>query len=303
MPVLADIGADLNISPDEIERRINHRTKAIIPVHLAGLPCEMSAIWSLAKAKNLMVIEDAAHAIGSEYRGVPIGGGASAAVVFSFYATKNLVSGEGGMVTTRCQDLDSRMRMLSLHGMSSSAWNRYHQSGSWSYTVEECGFKYNMSDIMASIGLQQLRRLDAMTDRRRQIAEIYNQAFANEPALEIPPTRDDSVHCWHLYILRLNLKLLTIDRDEFIEQMKALQIGCGVHFIPIPLHPLYRKGLGEMDCPRAIAEFPRLVSLPLGSRMTADEANRVVDAVKHIVGKGLKQTSPATLVLSGAGAP
>jgi dTDP-4-amino-4,6-dideoxygalactose transaminase len=283
-PVLVDIDETLNLDPRLLARHITPRTKALLPVHIGGLPCDMQAIWEAARAQNLYVVEDAAHATGSLYQGVPIGGGESDAVAFSFYATKNLATGEGGMVTTNSEQLYDRMKILCLHGISRDAWDRYSEKGNWYYEVVECGFKYNMSDIMAAIGLVQLRKLEKMTARRIEIAGLYNEAFREIPELQLPPDRADSRHCWHLYILRLNLDRLTIDRAQFFNEMRDRGIGCSVHFIPIPLHPYYRKVLEMRDpCTRALAEYPRLLTLPLYSRMTDDDIQRVIEAVRDVV--------------------
>lgn len=293
-PVLADIGPDLNIDPAAIRRAITSRTKALIPVHLGGLPCNMQEIWKIADQYGLKVIEDAAHAAGSLIAGVPVGGGRSDAVAFSFYATKNLSTGEGGMVTMRDAELERRMRSLCLHGISRDAWNRYTEKGNWYYEVVECGFKYNMSDIMAALGLIQLRKLEQMTGLRIEIARRYNEAFGDMREIQLPPDRDGDRHCYHLYILRLNLEQLGIDRARFIDEMRNRGIGCSVHFIPIPLHPYYQTKLDPRTdtpcekpmrdpCASALSEYPRLVSLPLYSNMTDDEVGRVIDAVREIV--------------------
>ena len=283
-PVLADIDDTLNISPGRVRATITPKTKAIVPVHVAGLPCEMNTIWDIGRQHNLAIVEDAAHAAGSIYRGSPIGGGPSDAIAFSFYATKNLTTGEGGMVTTNSEDLFDRMKILCLHGISRDAWDRYSEKGNWYYEVVQCGFKYNMSDIMAAIGLVQLHKLEKMTARRIEIAGLYNEAFREIPELRLPPDRPDSRHCWHLYILRLNLDRLTIDRSQFFNEMRDRGIGCSVHFIPIPLHPYYRKVLEMRDpCTRALFEYQRLLSLPLYSKMTEDDVARVIDAVRDIV--------------------
>ena len=282
--VLADVGEDLNLDPEAIARAITPRTKAILPVHLAGLPCNMDAIWRLADQHGLEVIEDAAHAAGSCYAGRRIGAGESDAVAFSFYATKNLTTGEGGMVTTNSEALSDRMRISCLHGISRDAWNRYAEKGTWYYEVVDRGFKYNMSDIAAAIGIHQLRKLDRMNERRAEIARSYNDAFQDVPELEAPPDRADSRHAWHLYILRLNLHALDIDRGRFFEEMRARGIGCSVHFIPIPLHPYYRNVLEMRDpCSRALAEYPRSMSLPLYSGMADNDIRRVIEAVREIV--------------------
>lgn len=285
-PVLADIGPDLNISPEHIRTALTSKTKAIIPVHLGGLPCEMDQIWEIAREHQLKVVEDAAHASGSVYRGKAIGSGPSDAVAFSFYATKNLCTGEGGMVTTPSEELFRRMKVLCLHGISRDAWNRYTEKGSWFYKVEECGFKDNMTDIAAAIGLVQLRKLDRMNARRAEIAGRYNHAFGAMEEVQLPPVREDSKHAWHLYALRLNLEMLAIDRAQFFEEMKALGIGCSVHFIPIPLHPYYKRTLEMRDpCTLALSEYPRLLSLPIYSKMSDGEVERVIDAVKEIAAK------------------
>jgi dTDP-4-amino-4,6-dideoxygalactose transaminase len=283
-PVLADIGPDLNIDPAAIRRAITGRTRAVIPVHIGGLPCAMREIWDLADQYRIKVVEDAAHAAGAQIAGAALGGGRSDAVAFSFYATKNLSTGEGGMVTTHSADLERRLRTLCLHGINRDAWNRYAENGSWYYEVVECGFKYNMSDIMAALGLVQLRKLETMTQRRIEIARRYNDAFREMPELELPPDRAGVRHCWHLYILRLRLEKLAVDRAQFIEELRQRGIGASVHFIPIPLHPYYRATLPMTDaCARALAVYPRLVSLPLYSNMTDDEADRVIEAVRDIV--------------------
>jgi dTDP-4-amino-4,6-dideoxygalactose transaminase len=283
-PVLCDIGHDLNIDPAAIRRRLSPRTRAILPVHIGGLPCEMDEIWTIARERNLAVIEDAAHAAGTVYKDTPIGGGASDAVAFSFYATKNLSTGEGGMVTAPNQNLYERMKTLCLHGISRDAWNRYTERGNWYYEVVECGFKYNMSDIIAALGIHQLRRLEEMNARRAAIAGQYNSAFAHMSELELPPDRSDCKHAWHLYILRLNLEGLDIDRARVFEEMRDRGIGCSVHFIPIPLHPFYRKAVSMPDpCSRALSEYPRLISLPIYSKMTDDDVKRVICAVRDIV--------------------
>ena len=221
-PVLADIGPNGNIDPEQIERRITDRTRVIIPVHLAGLPCDMKRIWALAAKRGIHVIEDAAHAAGAFYDGRPIGAGsdadgeASDACVFSFYATKNLTTGEGGMITTHHTHFSETLRMFSLHGVSRDAWDRYSDLGHWSYDVLAHGFKYNMSDIQAAIGIHQLRKLDQFIDRRTRLAAMYNTAFAGIDELELPPDDASCRHAWHLYILRLNLRKLSIGRDELL---------------------------------------------------------------------------------------
>jgi dTDP-4-amino-4,6-dideoxygalactose transaminase len=289
-PVLADIGADGNLDVADVEAKISPRTKAILPVHLAGLPCDMERIWRLARQHNLYVIEDAAHAVGTRYRGFPIGAGLpeqglrSDAVSFSFYATKNLTTGEGGMVTTHDEQLLERMRRLCLHGISKDAWNRYSDKGNWYYEVVEAGFKYNLSDIQSAIGIHQLRKQESFIGRRRWIADRFNQAFSGCAQLELPPDSSDARHCWHLYVLRLRLDRLLVTREEFIRQLRELGIGCSVHFIPIPLHPAFRE-LSENPrnaCPRALELYPRIVSLPLYPDLTDSEVERLIDSVLEV---------------------
>jgi dTDP-4-amino-4,6-dideoxygalactose transaminase len=290
-PVLADVGKDGNIDPGSIGARIGVRTRAIIPVHLGGLPCDMDAIWEIARTHGLHVIEDAAHAIGSHYRGRPIGAGnpttgmRSDAVAFSFYATKNLTTGEGGMVTTHSEPLFDAMRVLCLHGISKDAWNRYSEQGNWYYEVEACGFKYNLSDIQSAIGIHQLRKQERFLEVRTRYAAIYQEELEDLDELELPPQYPWCRHSWHLYAPRLNLEMLEIDRHEFIRQLRIRKIGASVHFIPIPLHPFFAAmaKLPQNQCPEALKLYPRLVSLPLYPSMSEDEIRHVASAVRDII--------------------
>jgi dTDP-4-amino-4,6-dideoxygalactose transaminase len=295
-PVLADVRPDGNIDPDEIAKAITSRTRAIVPVHLAGLPCDMNAIWELAQRHGLFVIEDAAHAAGSHYEGRPIGmveaegTRASDAVVFSFYATKNMTTGEGGMITTARDSLAARMRMLSLHGMSRDAWNRYSQTGKWFYEVVDTGFKYNLTDIQSALGIHQLRKLDSFIATRTLYASIYNQAFAGMEELELPADGPHVRHAWHLYILRLKHGS-NIDRQELIDELHGRGIGTSVHFIPIPLHPFFaRLSLAGSRCPRATDLYLRTVSLPLYPAMTVEQVHRVAECVTDIVASSRGRT-------------
>jgi dTDP-4-amino-4,6-dideoxygalactose transaminase len=289
-PVLADIGPDGNIDPASIATRLTEKTRAIVPVHFAGLPCDMDAIWPLARRHGLDVVEDCAHAAGSFYKGAHAGaasrstGAHSAASVFSFYAVKNLTTGEGGMVLTHDEELASRMKILALHGISKNAWNRYSDRGQWGYEVLESGYKYNMSDIQSSIGIHQLRKLEGFIEARARFAGMYNELLADVEGVELPPDRADSRHAWHLYTLRLNLDKLEIGRDEFIEQLRDRGVGTSVHFIPIPLHPFFaaRAGLRQNQCPHALALYKRLISLPLFPAMTEAQVEYVAKAVKQI---------------------
>jgi dTDP-4-amino-4,6-dideoxygalactose transaminase len=301
-PVLADVGEDGNIDPDSITARITSKTRAILPVHLAGLPCDMNAIWTIARRHRLFVIEDCAHAAGSHYLGWPIGAGSpesgyySDAAAFSFYATKNLTTGEGGMVTTHDDNLLETMRMLCLHGINRDAWNRYTDRGNWFYEVLAEGFKYNLSDVQSAIGVQQLRKLEEFTAVRKRYADLYNELLGGCDLFELPTDRRESRHAWHLYMLRLNLGQLTIGRDEFIMALRERGIGTAVHFIPIPLHPFFAKFAErpENHCPRALALYPRLISLPLYPAMTEQQVHYVAEAVLEVAQEARKR--PAVMV-------
>lgn len=299
-PVLADIAPDGNIDPEQIRRRLTPRTRAIIPVHLAGLPCDMTSIWTLASRRGIHVIEDAAHAAGASYQGLPVGarsdagGLASDACVFSFYATKNLTTGEGGMVTTPHAEFAGTIRMLCLHGLSHDAWDRYAVKGNWRYDVLARGFKYNLSDIQAAIGIQQLRKLDGFIERRKRLASMYNAAFAEMDELELPPDDSRCRHAWHLYILRLNLNRLRISREEFVRDLREKGVSTSVHFVPIPLLRFFsRMPLSKYPCPRALELFPRIVSLPLYPAMTEEQVQRVAAAVREIVKRSARLTFAA----------
>jgi len=301
-PVLADVGPDGNIDPRSIQSRITPRTRAIVPVHLAGLPCDMNAIWKLAARHDLFVVEDAAHAAGALYHGAPIGGACppdgrrSDAVAFSFYATKNLTTGEGGMVTTHNQALAEKMRRLCLHGISKDAWNRYSETGNWFYQVLECGFKYNLTDIQSAIGLHQLAKLDGFVATRKRYAHIYNDAFADCEFVEPPPSeRRGCRHAWHLYIVRLKLEALSITRSEFMEELRKREIGASVHFIPIPLHPFFEQhaNLPHNQCPRMLDLYERIVSLPLYPAMTEEQVRYVAESSKEILTAARRKTMTA----------
>jgi dTDP-4-amino-4,6-dideoxygalactose transaminase len=309
-PVLADIGLDGNIDPEEIAKRITARTRAIIPVHMAGLPCEMKAIWELAQRHGLHVIEDAAHAAGAIYEGRPIGAGASDAVAFSFYATKNLTTGEGGMITTDRLALAEALRMLALHGVTHEAWDRYSDRGSWRYDVLAHGFKYNLSDIQAALGIHQLHKLDHFVERRALYARMYNDAFAGMEEVEPPPDNPRCRHAWHLYILRLNLRRLKIDRGKFIRELQQRGIGTSVHFIPIPLLRFFgRLPLAQCACPRALDLYPRIVSLPLYPAMTPEQVQYVARSVQELCesSRRVRFVAPrrqtATVAVSAGDAP
>lgn len=294
-PVLVDVEPDaLNIDPEQIECAITPRTKAIIPVHVGGLPVELEAIRAISARHGLQVIEDAAHAFPSSYRGRMIGSH-SDFTCFSFYATKTITTGEGGMVCTDSDEWAERCRIMSLHGISKDAWNRYSAEGTWYYEIVAPGFKYNMTDIAAAMGLTQLRKADRMCERRREIAEKFSRAFIDEPALQIPHDRADCQHAWHLYMLRLNLDQLRIGRAEFISELRERNIGTSVHFIPLHLHPYYRQtyGYAPGDFPVAHREYLREVSLPIYSRMCEGNVADVIDAVLDTVAANRSSISVA----------
>ncbi|HVG53721.1 MAG TPA: DegT/DnrJ/EryC1/StrS family aminotransferase [Vicinamibacterales bacterium] len=263
------------------------RIQAVIPVHIAGHPCESDALAAFARTHQLAIIEDAAHACSATYKGRPIGSatpGVRGTTCFSFYATKTLATGEGGMMTTDADDCAERVRMMSLHGISKDAWKRYTASGSWYYEIIAPGYKYNMSDLAAAIGLAQLRKVDAMRQRRADIAARYSEAFRRYDELEAPTVRPHVGHAWHLYTLRLNAGL-SISRDEFIEYLKDAHIGTSVHFIPLHIHPYYEAAFGYRpeDLPVAFQEYQREISLPIYSKMSDADVRSVIDAVSNVV--------------------
>lgn len=292
-PVLVDVEQDFNVSHDAIQAAITKKTKAIIPVHYAGQACDLKAIFEVAAQNKLPVIEDAAHAVGARYKDLMIGSDALQAShkdmqrvsVFSFYAIKNLTTGEGGMITTTDGDLAERMRLLSLHGMSRDAWQRYSSAGSWYYEVVVPGYKCNMTDIQAAIGIHQLERLNDFISVRTHYANLYDQAFSKMPEIEIPITHGDRSHAYHLYVIRLALDRLSIDRAQFIEELRGLNIGSSVHFIPVHLHPYYQATFGHSrgDFPMAEQIYDAIISLPLYPKMSEDDLHDVVDAVRYIV--------------------
>lgn len=294
-PILVDVYDDGNIDIQSAKASISSKTKVIMPVHYAGQACNLEEIYQLARDHNLAVVEDAAHAIGNHYRGHKIGSdsldelakGLPRITVFSFYATKNMTTGEGGMITTDNDELASRMRILSLHGMSRDAWKRYTSAGSWYYEVVEAGYKSNMTDIQAGLGLHQLKRLDGFVETRQKYAAFYDAEFAKIPEVSTPPVHQDRDHIYHLYVLRLDLEKLTIDRGQFIEELKEQKIGTSVHFIPVHIHPYYRDNLGYSRdaCANAASIYDSMLSLPLYPKMEQQDLIDVVNAVKHIVAK------------------
>lgn len=291
-PRFVDIDpSTFNIDPEAAAAVVNSRTRAIIPVHIGGHPAEMDPLDALATKHGLAVVEDAAHALPAAYRGTTVGSpragveGLKHLVCFSFYATKTMTTGEGGMICTNDERLADRCRLMALHGISSNAWNRYAAEGSWYYEITAPGFKYNMTDLAAALGVAQLARLDTMRQRREAIAMRYNAAFKDLPQLELPTHRPWVQHAWHLYPVRLHLDTLTVDRARFIEELKRRNIGTSVHFIPLHLHPYYRQayGLKPEDFPLATREYKREVSLPIYSAMTDGDVDDVIEAMAEII--------------------
>ena len=285
-PVLADIDPDtLNIDTEMIRGKITERTRAIVPVHFAGQPCDMDALFALAKEFNLRVIEDAAHAVGTEYKGKRIGS-LDTLSVFSFHPIKNITTGEGGMVCTRDEALAEEISLMKFHGMSREAWKRYESSGTPNYDIMLPGFKYNMMDIQAALGIHQLPKLDAFIARRTEIARFYNAAFADVEEVRTPGLVPyEHRHAWHLYTPLIRVEKLAIDRDRFMEELKRENIGTGLHFKAVHHHPYYRETLNIAPGELANADYAsdRILSLPLFPRMTMDDARDVVEAVKNVI--------------------
>jgi dTDP-4-amino-4,6-dideoxygalactose transaminase len=284
-PVLVDVEPDtLCMDPAAVEAAVTPRTKAILTVDYAGHPCDYARILETARRHGLSVVEDAAHALGASWQGRPVGSFATV-TAFSFYATKNLTTGEGGCAVTADAALAERLGLLSLHGMNRDAWKRYTATGSWYYEVTAPGFKYNLSDVLAAIGLAQLRRFDEMQRLRRERVARYDALLADLPEIRRPRSRADVVHAWHLYPIGLELERLTCDRARFIEELRAENIGTSVHFIPIHFHPHFRSTLPyrEGDFPVAEDAYRRAITLPLFPNMSERDVDDVCAAVRKVV--------------------
>jgi len=284
-PVLADIKAsDFNMDAGMLESRITGRTKAIVPVHFAGLPCNMDEIMRIAGKYGISVIEDAAHAIGAEYRGKKIGsiGDISA---FSFYATKNITTGDGGMVTTNNDELARKLEILSFFGISSDAWQRYSPKGKARYEMVELGYKYNMTDMQASLGIHQLKKLEGFVEARGRYSALYDSYLQEMSEIILQERRDDCRHGRHIYPIVLKTERLNIDRDGFIEAMKAENIGCGIHFVALHKQYYYKERFDfrDEDYPNASYISDRIVSLPLYPRMTEDDVHDVIKSVRKVI--------------------
>lgn len=284
-PVLVDCLPDtLTIDPAQVEAAITSRTKAILPVHFAGHPCEMVEILAIARRHNIPVIEDAAHALPAAYHGQRVGTLGDLAA-FSFYAGKNITTGEGGMVTTDNDEYAERIAQRRLHGLDRDAWKRYTDQGSWYYEITYPGFKYNMTDINASLGIHQLRKCDRFHTVRNRYAALYLEGLGPLSEITLPTVQPEIEHAWHLFPIRLNLESLTVGRDDFIELLRQEKIGTSVHFIPLHMHPYYRQmcGYRPQDFSHALSAFERIISLPLYPEMTEEDIRDVIRAVTKAV--------------------
>lgn len=285
-PILVDIDPrTLNIDPQEIERYITPRTRAILPVHFAGRPCDMNAIMKIAGHHKLKVIEDCAHAIETEYRGKKAGTFGDFGC-FSFYSTKNIVTGEGGMALAKCDEDIARLKVLGLHGMSKDAWKRFGDDGFKHYQVVECGFKYNMMDLQASLGVHQLRRVEAYWQRRASIWDLYLEAFADLPlGLPSPLEHDDARHAYHLFTVLIDEARTGVSRDDFLDRMTAQGIGVGVHYLSLPEHPYYQAAFCWKPeyYPQAMRVGRQIVSLPISAKLTDGDVKDVIKAVRKVI--------------------
>lgn len=294
-PVLVDIDpTTFNIDSSKIEEKITPKTKAIIPVHFAGLVCDMDPIIKLAKKYNLKIIEDAAHTLPSFYHGQMVGTFETDFTVFSFYATKTITTGEGGMVVTKNPEYAKRCRVMRLHGINRDAFDRYtSKAPSWYYEVVAPGFKYNLTDVASSIGIQQLKKANDFQKKRQQMAEYYMEQLSDMPILKPPVGFTGSsnqlvaganLHSWHLFVIQLGPEI-KISREEFIQKMSDQGVGCSVHFIPLHLHPVWKKmyNFKPADFPKTMQVFERAVSLPLYTKMTQADQDRVISCIRKIV--------------------
>ncbi len=283
-PVLVDVEPDtLNLDPDAVAAAVTDRTRAVMAVHYGGHPCDLDRLQAICDRHDLLLVEDAAHALPATYRGRPVGSGSNPAA-FSFYATKNLTTGEGGLLTGDPEFIE-RAQVASLHGMDRDAWRRNTKGGSWRYDVIMPGFKYNMTDIQAAIGLQQLIRLEGFHARRREVADLYTAALAPLGVFDLPVEREGCTSAWHLYPVRLRPGTLAITRDAFIEALRGRNIGTSVHFIPVHTFTYYREKYGyhPEDFPLALAESERTVSIPLHPGLEAGDVADVLAAITGIV--------------------
>lgn len=290
-PVFADVDLrDWNIDPSEIAKKITEKTKVILPVHLHGRPCKMDQIMALAREHHVYVLEDAAHAAEAWYKGQKIGN-IGDITAFSFYVTKNIATGEGGMVTTNNKKWAEEMRIKSLHGISKDAWKRYSAEGYQPYEAIYPGYKYNMMDIQASLGLPQLARVNQTAEVRKKYWGMYEEAFKSIPELITPaPEEAETYHARHLYAILIRPEALAIGRDQFIDELRRLNIGSGVHFTPVHCHKYYREtfGFNKGDFPKAEFVGERTISLPLGANLTETDISDVIEATKWVIAQHKK---------------
>jgi dTDP-4-amino-4,6-dideoxygalactose transaminase len=285
VPVLVDCQKDtMNMDPVDVKRKITAKTRAIIPVHFAGRPCDMDAIMDIGEQENLKVIEDCAHAVETEYHGQTAGTFGDIGC-FSFYATKNVVTGEGGMAITNNAEYARIIKTLALHGLTKDAWRRFGDAGYKHYSVTAAGYKYNMMDIQAAIGIHQLRRVDLYWKRRKEIWQAYNNAFRDLHVTAPEPVEPNTKHAFHLYTLLLDIDNLHLSRDEFLDEMTKRNIGVGVHYVALHLHPYYKQTFNYKtgDFPNAEWISDRTVSLPLSAKLTDQDVQDVIDAVRDIL--------------------
>jgi perosamine synthetase len=289
-PVIVDVQKDsFNIDPVQVAKAITSKTKAIIPVHYGGNPCDMDEIKAIAEVHNIKIIEDAAHALPAEYKGKMVGT-IGDATCFSFYVTKTLATGEGGMICTNNREIADRCSVMRLHGIDKDAWKRYSSEGSWYYEVVAPGFKYNFTDIQASLGLAQLKKINLMLAERKEIFRKYNSLFKENELIQLYTCKDDRKSSYHLYPILLDIDHLKISRSQFIDELKNLGIGSSVHFIPLYRHPFYNETfkLNCSDYPVSEYLFPRIVTLPIWPGMTDDQVNKVADSVNAIIRENRK---------------
>ena len=285
-PVFADVKRDTyNIDPAEIEKRVTGNTKAIMPVDYAGQPCDLDAIRDIAEDNNLLVIEDAAHAVGAEYKGKKIGSIADA-TIFSFHPVKQMTTGEGGMITTDNEEIVELARIYRNHGLSKDAVERFGKHGSWYYEMTHLGFNYRLTDIHAALGLGQLGKLNRFLERRTEIARKYNDAFEDIEEIKTPVIKGYIKHAWHLYVIEIVPENLRADRDQIFKALRAENIGVNLHYIPVHLHPYYREKFGYKNGDYPVAEeiFERVISLPMFPKMNDEDIDDVINAVQKVIG-------------------
>jgi dTDP-4-amino-4,6-dideoxygalactose transaminase len=284
-PIFADIKKDTyNIDPSEIKKKINSNTKALIPVHFAGQPCDMDEISEIAEENNLVVIEDAAHAIDAKYKGKKIGN-ISDLTVFSFHPVKNITTAEGGMVTTNNAELNEKLLMFRTHGISRDAEKRFGKSGGFYYDMQYLGFRYNLSELHASLGIHQLEKLESFQNRRREIVKIYNRELQNIEEITLPFVKNNVKHSWHLYVIQLDIEKLKVDRDYIFKALREENIGVNVHYIPVHYHSYYKNkfGLKKGKLPNVEWLFPRIITIPLFHKMNDDDVYDVINSLEKVI--------------------